>query len=102
MFFDNLSQIKEFFQAIDIKLCHSRSQLPATSGSSRLPLKKRKYVADSEGPEPIAKVSKQISSYDQQLSQSQIKGQPMAPNGRRIIRQSTGSKQVDRKTSQHD
>ena len=59
-------------------MCHSRSQLPATSGSSRLPLKKRKYVADSDGPEPIAKVSKQISNNDQK-SQSQIKNQPMAP-----------------------
>ena len=60
-------------------MCHSRLQLPATSGSSRLPLKKRKYVADSHGPEPIAKVSKQRSNNDQKLSQSQIKSQPMAP-----------------------
>ena len=63
----------------DIKMCHSCSQLPATSGSSRLPIKKRKYVADSDGPEPTAKVSKQTSNYDQKLSQSQIKDQPMTP-----------------------
>ena len=55
----------------------SRSQLPATSGFSRLPLKKRKYVADSDGPEPAAKVSKQPSNYDQKSSQSLIKERPM-------------------------
>ena len=67
-------------------MCHSRSQLPATSGSSRLPLKKRKYVADSDGPEPIAKVSKQTSNYDQKFRRSQIKNQPMAPRAVRHIR----------------
>ena len=58
----------------------SRSQLPATSGFSRLPLKKRKYVdAYSDGPEPAAKVSKQTSNYELGMSQSQIKDRPMAP-----------------------
>ena len=68
MFFNNLSQIKQLFHAIDIEMCHSRSQLQATSGASRLPLKKRKYVADSDGSGPTAKVSKQTSNYDQKLS----------------------------------
>ena len=60
-------------------MCHSRSQLPATSASSRLPLKKRKYVADFDGPEPIAKVSKQASNYDQNYHYHRSKNNPWHP-----------------------